>query len=75
MRNIFKFLLSTGSAFVIVLAGCLATAMLLMTPLQDTFTTIVAGVAALAVIFPSATFYRERFEELFEATFPTEEDK
>jgi hypothetical protein len=75
MRNIFKFLLSVGSAFVVTLAGCIATAMLLMTPLQDVFTVVVASVASLAVLYPAATFYRERFEELFDATFPNNEDK
>lgn len=75
MRKIFKLLLSVGSSFVVTLSGCLATAMLLMAPLEDALTVVVASVASLAVIFPVATFYREKFEELFDATFPTEEDK
>jgi hypothetical protein len=49
--------------------------MLFISPLTDTFTVVVSMVASLAVVYPMVTFYRDRFDELFEATFPKDEDK
>ena len=70
MRKTFKLLLSTFAAFSISLAGCLATTFLFMAPLTDTFTVVVSMVASLSVVYPLVIFYRERFDELFDVTFP-----
>ena len=75
MRNIFKLVLSTGSAFMVTIAGCIATTMLFITPLSDTFTLLVSLVTSLAVVYPVVAFYKDRFAELFDATFPIDENK
>ncbi len=75
MRNIFKLLLSTSAAFMVTITGCVATTMLFITPLSDALTMIVSLVASLAVVYPAATFYKDRFAELFDATFPIDENK
>ena len=75
MRQIFKILLSIGSAFTVTIAVCIATTMLFITPLSDTFTLLVSLVTSLTVVYPVVDFYKKRFAELFDATFPIDENK
>ena len=75
MRQIFKFLLSIAAAIAVTTAGCIAFVVLLLTPLSDPVTLIIALLALLAIIFPVTAFYKKKFDELFDTTFPTEQNK